>query len=236
MTHIVPSHRRRAAGWLAPVALLFCFSLALSPLCAQDAPPAPPAEWSENATAAQQVLKSICSAEETLWMRAKAYGDLKALRAARLCPLGEGQVDAVSGYRFLSVAGPNTYTIVALPPQGETAAFAMVESGTITSRKPSGAQAALRRARTQLRQDAAIDVLRRVRSAQRTYRQKKKVYGTLGDLRAAGLIDLVDDRPEARSGYRFRCVATRNTYTITAFPPAKDMRAFQTDETGTVTH
>lgn len=199
------------------------------------APPPPSAAPDGTDLPPAQILKDLRTAQETYRAKHGSYGDLNALKAAGLSLVGEGGTDAVCRYRFLSVVGPEGYTVVAIPPpQGPTMAFTLMVSSELRSHEADEARAILHRARVRKQENAAIGMFRLVRNVQEAYRSKRKSYGTLDALRAAGLVQVGDGQIEPVSAYRFRCVAEKDRYTITAVPPEKGMRQYQMDETGTI--
>jgi hypothetical protein len=57
------------------------------------------------------------------------YARLQVLKLAGLSPVGEGEIDPVSGYTFTSSAGTDAYTIVAIPPKSDMTTFSLMETG-----------------------------------------------------------------------------------------------------------
>ena len=84
-------------------------------------------------SAAQQVLKSISSAEEIYRVKNKTYASLDTLQAATLATIGDGDADPNSGYTFSSqvTASTDTYTIIATPPQTDLTTYSMTEKGAV---------------------------------------------------------------------------------------------------------
>jgi len=108
-------------------------AMAIVPVVAAVAVPALlKARKSGKETAALQVLKSLRSAEETYRVKKGRYANLNQLKAESMSPVGEREVDGVSGYRFHSEnVGRDKYLLVAEPPTADMTRYRMDETGRI---------------------------------------------------------------------------------------------------------
>lgn len=89
------------------------------------------AKKSAAESAALQVLRGLRSGEVRHKTRYGLYGNLTSLKASGDSPLAEGEVEPASAYTFTSVAGEDTYTVVAMPPRTDMTTYTLVESGAI---------------------------------------------------------------------------------------------------------
>lgn len=90
------------------------------------------AQKSGKESAALQVLKSLRNGEESYKVKNKKYGNLSALKADGSSPVGDGEVEAASGYTFKALtAGTDVFTIVAIPPKTDMVTYTLVETGDV---------------------------------------------------------------------------------------------------------
>ena len=81
----------------------------------------------------------------------------------------------------------------------------------------------------------AVATLRHVMNAQEAFYKKENRYGTLPELKSAGLLRLdvpFQARPFLRANYRFDLVVEGDSFRVTALPTGGGLRPFVGDDSG----